>query len=86
MLITLAAGLFYLIGAAMPTGLLFSQDFTRIVLSDDSDWSEGGNWIDYDGDDDLDLFIPNNRRVRVCVTTIIEFEFFSQQLVCFRNL
>ena len=39
-----------------------AQVFTPIVLTDDTRWSEGGNWIDYDGDGDLDLFVPNNPR------------------------
>ncbi len=39
-----------------------SQSFTRITLIRDILWSEGGNWIDYDLDGDLDLFIPNNPR------------------------
>ncbi len=42
--------------------VVHGQSFTKIVLTDDTGWSEGGNWIDYDGDGDLDLFIPNNRR------------------------
>lgn len=40
----------------------YSQSFTKIVLSDDNGWTEGGNWIDYDQDGDLDLFLPNNPR------------------------
>jgi len=39
-----------------------AQNFTRIILADDNGWTEGGNWIDYDTDGDLDLFLPNNRR------------------------
>lgn len=42
--------------------LLPAQTFTQITLNDDNLWSEGGNWIDYDDDGDLDLFIPNNPR------------------------
>ena len=41
---------------------VWAQNFTRIVLTDDNGWTEGGNWIDYDDDGDLDLFLPNNRR------------------------
>jgi hypothetical protein len=39
-----------------------AQVFSRLTLSDDNGWTEGGNWIDYDSDGDLDLFLPNNRR------------------------
>ena len=42
--------------------LAIGQSFTAIELTDDRLWSEGGNWIDYDDDGDLDLFIPNNPR------------------------
>ena len=48
--------------AQLLSGSAYAQSFTGIVLSDDNEWSEGGNWIDYDQDGDLDLFIPNNRR------------------------
>ena len=41
---------------------LHSQSFTKIILAGENGFSEGGNWIDYDNDDDLDLFIPNNPR------------------------
>jgi len=41
---------------------VWAQNFTQIVLPGDNGWTEGGNWIDYDDDGDLDLFLPNNRR------------------------
>ena len=44
------------------TSHLYCQNFTKIILTDENGFSEGGNWIDYDNDNDLDLFIPNNPR------------------------
>jgi len=37
---------------------VWAQNFTQIVLPGDNGWTEGGNWIDYDDDGDLDLFLP----------------------------
>jgi len=47
---------------------VWAQNFTQIVLPGDNGWTEGGNWIDYDDDGDLDLFLPNNRRSPAVVT------------------
>ena len=44
------------------TQLLFGQDFTKVidqVVHTDGGDSRSVNWVDYDNDDDLDLFVSN---------------------------
>jgi len=43
----------------LTSGIANAQLFKRITLTDDDGWTEGGNWIDYDSDGDLDLYIAN---------------------------
>ena len=55
--------LILLVGISMvaPSGL-WGQTFTRVtdgVVVTDGGRSTGSNWIDIDGDDDLDLFVAN---------------------------
>ncbi len=58
--------LILLVGISMfaPSGL-WGQTFTRVtggVVVTDGGRSTGSNWIDMDGDDDLDLFVANGNQ------------------------
>jgi len=48
------------LGFPISNSNLVAQSFTRLTIDNDLTWARGVSWVDFDNDDDLDLYVTNN--------------------------